>query len=378
MRWLLLILIPMGVGAVVAMTSPEQLPWLANWMPTSASSEQPEQTPVTPEKRTTIFASGIVEGAQRDVPMRFEIAGRLQKINVTEGQRVKQGELLAQLETATLEKQLKLAESKLALAKSERTRLTNGERDETVEVARNELLRVRVEVEQAKQRYDRAIELQKRNAITSEEMDDRKSQYKSALAAQKLESSRIAEIEAPVREDDLAIADAKVAQAEAEVALAKTELEKSKLVAPTDGLILRVAREPGQLLGPQDIQPLLVMVNTEKMRARAYVEELDALAVKPGQTAYVTADGDPGRKFPGHVVSCSPYMVPKKYLSNEPGERIDVKVREVIVELEEQETLVVGLPVDVMIETEFTETLKDSEEPPANPDLVSTESQAVK
>ena len=68
----------------------------------------------------------------------------------------------------------------------------------------------------------------------------------------------------------------------------------------------------------------------------------------------VTADGWPNKSFPGRVVACSPHMVPKRYLSNEPGERIDVKVREVVVQLDQSDArdrLVVGLPVDVYLNT---------------------------
>lgn len=374
MRWLFLIVLPMGIGAFVAMTSPEKMPWLHNWSVGAAPAPEERETPaVAVNKRPLIFASGIIEGAQRDVPLRFEIAGRLAKVNVNEGQQVKQGEVLAVLGTETLKKQLEFAQAKLALAKSERTRLSNGERPETIEVAKNALVKIRVQLETAKQGYQRGLELQKKNAITAEAFEERRSAYQAALAEQQLENSRIKEIEAPAREDDLIIADAKIAQAEAELGVAQTELKKAELVAPTDGMILRVGREPGQMVGPQDLQPLLVMVDASQMRTRAYVEELDALAVKPGQHAYVTADGDPETKFHGKVVSCSPLMVPKKYMSNEPGERIDVKVREVVIVLDEQNTLVVGLPVDVFIETGEDQEPEASESKTDTPEVVTTD-----
>ena len=95
------------------------------------------------------------------------------------------------------------------------------------------------------------------------------------------------------------------------------------------------------------------MADTGELRVRAFVEELDAVRVQEGMTVKVTADAWPNKSFPGRVISCSPHMVPKRHLSNEPGERIDVKVREVVVQLDQSDArdrLVVGLPVDVYLQ----------------------------
>ncbi len=378
MRWFLLIIIPMAIGAVISFTSPGDFQWLTQWSAASTNHDEPRSPGrAKQQERPLIFASGTVEGAQRDVPMRFEIAGRIESVNVTEGQLVKKGDLLAALNAETLEKQQELATAKLDLAKNERARMANAERQETIDVAKDEVVKQRVRVAKAKQRYDRGNALDQRGAGTAEDLDDRRWDYQTALADEKLARSRLKEIEAAARDDDLAIADAKIAQAEAEVKLAKTELDKAKLLAPTDGIILRVSKEPGQMAGPQDTEPILVLVNNVKMRTRAFVEELDALSVQPGQSAYVMADGDPHTKFPGTIVSCSPYMVPKKYMSNEPGERVDVKVREVIVELDQQDTLVVGLPVDVFIRVSPEADAAPETVTEDNPDIVSADSSEI-
>jgi hypothetical protein len=91
------------------------------------------------------------------------------------------------------------------------------------------------------------------------------------------------------------------------------------------------------------------MVEAQHKRIRAYVEEMDAPAVFVGQRASAVADGMPQHRYSGKVISCAPSMVPKKHFSNAPSERVDVKVREVLIELDEQDGLVIGLPVDVFI-----------------------------
>ena len=84
------------------------------------------------------------------------------------------------------------------------------------------------------------------------------------------------------------------------------------------------------------------------------VEELDAVRIVTGMNASVVADGLPEQKFRGTVVSCAPCMVPKTHFSNRPGERVNVKVREVVIALDREQDslsrLVVGLPVDIFID----------------------------
>ena len=95
------------------------------------------------------------------------------------------------------------------------------------------------------------------------------------------------------------------------------------------------------------------MVDVTRRCVRAFVEELDAMEVAPGSRAHIEADGLPGVRVAGQVVHCSPYMLPKSQFANRPDERIDVKVREVVIQLakgDETDRLVVGLPVDVYVE----------------------------
>ena len=126
-------------------------------------------------------------------------------------------------------------------------------------------------------------------------------------------------------------------------------LDRTQLVAPFDGVVIHCELQPGQLAGPSQ-PPLVTIADLSQIRVRAYVEELDALSVSPGQAAYVTADGRPGVRFPGTVVACASRLQPKRLLRNKSDERVDVKVREVIISLRHADGLIVGLPVDVFIQ----------------------------
>jgi HlyD family secretion protein len=107
--------------------------------------------------------------------------------------------------------------------------------------------------------------------------------------------------------------------------------------------------EAGEMTGPDAAQPLVVLADTSVVRVRAFVEELDAPRVQTGMTAQVTADGVPDKVFSGRVASVSPRMVPKSIYAERPGELYDTKVREVLIELEPNDQLIIGLRVDVTV-----------------------------
>jgi hypothetical protein len=70
-------------------------------------------------------------------------------------------------------------------------------------------------------------------------------------------------------------------------------------------------------------------------------------------SATVTADGLPNQLFTGHVVAISPRMANKSLHSDRPSEIYDTKVREVIVELRDATQMIVGLRVDMQVNTEL-------------------------
>src|SRR5262249_41802604 len=153
-----------------------------------------------------------------------------------------------------------------------------------------------------------------------------------------------------IHDDDLTIAETKVTLAEGALRRERVMLEKTMLLAPTDGVVLRVLGEPGEMVGPSDERDLVTLVNRDRTRVRAHVEELDALNVAVGQKARVTAEGHPDRPYEGIVHSCSPCVAPKSHRHLKPGEMFDIRVREIIIELADGADLLIGLPVDVFIE----------------------------
>lgn len=316
-------------------------------------------TRVAPPDRE-VFACGIVEGSQREIRLRFELSGMIVDRPVSEGQPVHKGDVLARLEPAHWESQLLEAESNLRLARAEYERLLHGARNESRAVLRAALRLSESRLGQARQRLAREEMLATRKATPQANLDDARADSAAAAAAFETDQARLAEIEAPAREDEQAVALAKVAVADARVRQARAGLEKSVLRAPVDGVVLRVQGEVGEMTSPQSADPVITMANVEVMQTRSFVEEADAFRVRAGQRARVMADGLANRSYTGTVTFTAPYMVPKRVFNNMPGERVDVKVREVVIRLDPQQDLVVGLPVDVFIHLDDSEPTSKS------------------
>lgn len=351
MRWIGILLTIAAVGGALAFVGQDLARFANPESKGKSAGAAPEAEPEVPiDGNRRVYASGIVEGTQRDVALRFELTGRVDIVHVREGDVVAKGDVLAQLDALSAEQRVAEAEAKLRLAKAEKERLVNGERKEAREVLKADVKTFEVQVRETEALHARSKQLAQRNAVSAQELDDQKFKYEKAVAQLNAARARLAEIDAPAREDDLSIADARIQLAEATLRHERSMLEKTRMRAPADGVVLHILVEAGELVGPEDERSLITMTNRDRTRVRAYIEELDALAVSVGQSAYVTIDGKPDKKYPGTVLSCSPFVRGKSNRHHRPGELIDVKVREVVVELKDATDLVVGLPVDVFIE----------------------------
>ncbi|HEX7448577.1 MAG TPA: HlyD family efflux transporter periplasmic adaptor subunit [Pirellulales bacterium] len=235
---------------------------------------------------TRIFAQGVLEGATREIAPRFEVTGRIKTVYARQGAAVAAGDLLAELDADLAELQLAEAETRLKIAQADRERLFAGQSQDQPET------------------------------LTPDET----------------------------------IADAQVTLAETTVRAASLMLDKLRLRAPVAGVVLRCAAEPGELTGPTDERELFVVVDAQASRVRAEVEELDGLRVSPGQAVLLSVPARDGETYRGTVRDCAPGFRPKSQYRLKPGERLDIRVREVLIDLDDGHDLLVGLPVEVFIE----------------------------
>jgi multidrug efflux pump subunit AcrA (membrane-fusion protein) len=171
-----------------------------------------------------MFADGIVEGANQELSLRFEVPGCINAVYVREGDAVKAGDVLAELETDAAELQLAESQIRLTIAMAERDQLVGETMRRTRDVAR-----------------------EPRADVSKPQL----SREQQAIADGRTELAQTA-----VRRDQLL-------------------LDKCRLRAPNDGVVLRATPQSGELTGPNDERELFTIVSHGAMRVRAIIEELD-------------------------------------------------------------------------------------------------------
>lgn len=299
-----------------------------------------------------ITADGVVEGARPEASLRPDMAGTLATILVKEGQTVKQGELLAELRNESQELQVILSNAEVSIARARLDKLRKGERSERRKALAAMEKSKTVAHQDALGALERSKSLWEKHQLSRSEYDRDFFAAERARAEMEEAAAEHAEVEAPARPAEVTEHEALVAVALSRLELAKAERAKTRLVAPTDGRVLRVFAEAGEVAGPNSAQPVLLLADVSKVRIRAFVEELDATRVRPGQDATVTADGLPGKHLAGKVVQVAPRMGRRAPQTDSPGEYKDLYYREVLIEPEGADELPLNYRVLARIRVE--------------------------
>jgi len=199
------------------------------------------------------------------VDISSELSGVVRSVAVDENQRVKQGDVLAELDTMRLAAQIDGAE---ASVKSAEAKVIEAKTTQT-------------ETEQA---FARAEQLLKRGMTSQQTLD-------TASAARGRAVANVAMAEA-----NLAISEAQLKQQEA-------DRVKSTIYAPIDGIVLTRSVNPGQTVASSMQAPVLFVLaaNLENMELKAAIDEADIGGVKAGQSARFTVDAFPERNFDAEI-----------------------------------------------------------------------------
>lgn len=297
-----------------------------------------------------IFAGGIVEGTHREMPLRFEVPGRIKSVRVHEGDLVRAGDILAELDTEITEVRLAEARTQAKIALAERDLIFVRSSRLSRDLALAKLPIVEQQIREADSVLERRDDASGQESLSRKDHDQVRQRLNRAAAQLQSLRTQVKEPSTQLTKEEEEIADCKVALSDAAVRREQLLLDKASLRAPVTGVILRVLPQPGELVGPGDERELFLIANRDHTCVRAFVEELDALHVAPGRRAVVTASGHADREYRGVVRSCAPHVGPKSHRHLKPGERLDVRVRDVVIELEGGSDLVIGLPVEVFIE----------------------------
>lgn len=211
-----------------------------------------------------VTATGTLQPLTQ-VDISSELSGVVRSVEVDENQAVKAGDVLAELDTTRLAAEIERAEASVKAAEA------------GVEDARTTLQ----ETERALARSSQLA----RRGMTAE------AALETAAAAR--DRARSA----------LSVAEANAAIAVADLKLQQTSLEKSKIYAPIDGIVLTRSVDPGQTVASSLQAPVLFVIAADlrKMELKAAVDEADIGGVKAGQKGDFTVDAFPDRTFSASI-----------------------------------------------------------------------------
>lgn len=324
-----------------------------------------ETTPTQPVKaaanavRTPVAAPGTVEPVSEEIRIGAEISGKLRSVNVDEGQRISRGQVVAVIENDEYHARLAAAEAQLAKGKAELERVNNGSRTEERLEAQASIKEADAIVRNSSAQLERRRRLFEAGDISKEEYERAQRELQVAQARYDAVVQRHAFVDAKARHEDVARAEAEIRLAEASIAEARALLEKTIIKSPITGIVLRRHLRGGEtVIGSTGAgaTPVLTVADTSTLRVRVEIDETDVGRIHPGQKAWMRADAFGERKFSGTVIRVGEILGRKKIKTEEPTEKVDTKVLEVLVQLEPGTPLKPGLRMDTFIESDSSST----------------------
>lgn len=240
----------------------------------------------------------------RQVDLAFRVPGRIAAVLVDEGDRVKAGDVLAELDAQPYRDALAKATAERDAALAAMNKYHAGFRAEDIAQAKAEVAQLQAQVENADRLARRRKDLLKDAAVSVEESESA-AYSRDALRAQLLKARKALDLQlAGYRAEDVAAAEASYRSAQASVETAETDLADTRIVCPSDGRVLSRVREPGAVVA--GAATVLVVAVDRPVWVRAYVPEPDLGRVRPGMPMLVFTDSRPDKPYAGSVGFISP------------------------------------------------------------------------
>jgi multidrug resistance efflux pump len=330
-----------------------------------ASSESAETTRNDPAKRGSnivVASPGRVEGRTETVQIGAGADGIVSKVLVSEGQEVRRGTLLAQIDCRDIQASLASAEAEAQSALHVKERLIRGSRDEERLAAEQKTLAAKAVFNESSIRLHRLSQLRKDGIISVADLDRAQKDYDVAEADLK-EAQRNEElVKASALAEDVNKADSDILAADFRVTSLREKIGKCSVTAPISGTILRVLMREGEAYSTMAPQPLFTMADLSVRRIRAEVDERDVLKVHIGQHVLISTEADQDDRYSGVVESLLKTMGRKHIQSADPAEKSDRDVLETIVQLDQT----VNLPVGMRVIVKFQATEDKSRQVPGS------------
>ncbi|HBZ3705026.1 secretion protein HlyD [Klebsiella quasipneumoniae] len=281
----------------------------------------------------------------RTVNMSFRVGGRLASLTVDEGDSIRAGQTLGELDRAPYENALLQAQANVSTAQAQYDLMMAGYRSEEIAQAAAAVNQAQAAYDYAQNFYQRQLGLRASSAISANDLENTRSSRDQAQATLKSAQDKLRQYRAGNRPQEIAQAKASLEQAQAALAQAKLDLHDTVLTAPSDGTLMTRAVEPGTMLNAGGT--VLTLSLTHPVWVRAYVDEKNLGQAQPGQAVLLYTDSRPDKPYHGKIgfVSPSAEFTPKTVET--PDLRTDLVYRLRIVVTDADGALRQGMPVTV-------------------------------
>jgi len=245
--------------------------------------------------RSLVSTNGKVEPL-RNFEAHAPISTTVKRLLVKEGDRVKKGQLLVQLDDADIRAKAASAQAQIRAAQADQSALKTGGTQEEVITLNSQLIKARSARETAQRNVEALRRLQQQGAASAGEVRQAEDTLQRAEADLSLLEQKQKERYSP---PEVARIEAQSTEADAAYASAENSLHKSTVLAPFDGVIYSVPVKEGAFV--QGGELLLQEANLSNVLVRAFVDEPDVGRLQVGQKVEITWDAVPGRVWNGSV-----------------------------------------------------------------------------
>ncbi|MDM1273245.1 MacA family efflux pump subunit [Acinetobacter indicus] len=233
----------------------------AAWFFLKPKQEQPQYITAAVSRgdiENSVLATGVLE-ATKMVSVGAQVSGQVRKMYVELGDQVKQGQLIAQIDSVRQENELKTAEASI---KNQQAQLA---------VRQANLAKVEAEYRRQQAMYDQ-------DATSRAELEAALASYKTAQA-------------------DIAAINAQIEQSRLTLATTREDLGYTRIVAPMDGTVVAIVTEEGQTVNANQSAPTIVkLAKLDTMTVKSEISEADVMKVEEGQRVYFTTLGNSEKK----------------------------------------------------------------------------------
>jgi HlyD family secretion protein len=297
-----------------------------------------------PAARVTLYGDVDV----RQVDLAFKVAGRISRLAVDEGDRVKRGQVLGTLDKSYFDEDIRLQQARIAGQSANLLKLQHGSRPEEIAQARAALAERTANLANAQTTYSRQEHLLRTRVTSQQSYDNAAMTLHSAQALSNSARAALDLVVAGPRREDIAAAQAQLDAEQAQLAQTRHRLADSDLVAPDDGIVLTRAREQGAIVQPGET--VFTLTLDRQVWVRAYVGEPELGRVRPGMKVAIHTDAAAGKVYHGAVGFISPLaeFTPKSVETT--ALRTDLVYRLRIIVADADAGLRQGMPVTVALD----------------------------